>query len=81
MFAKAAAKHPEKYPHFNKFSLLRTDDLNSYDLDISSSVPVSVSMTANSPSSLSSILYKTFNRSTVPTSRTRKDSVLSRHTV
>lgn len=60
MFAKAAVKHPEKYPCFNKFSLLRTDSLNSFD---SCSTPVSVSI--NALSSLSSISYKTPNESTI----------------
>lgn len=78
MFAKAAAKHPKKYPCFNKFSLLCIDDLNSFDSDISSSVPVSIPVSADSPSSLSSIPYKTSNGSTVYTSRARKDSVLTR---
>lgn len=84
MFAKAVAKHLEKYPGFNRFSLLRTDSLNSFDPDksftnVSLPVPVSVSVSADSSSSLSSVPYKTSNGSTVPTSRARKDSVLFRH--
>lgn len=77
MFAKAAAKHPEKYPCFNKFSLLRMDSLNKFDSDIPSSIPVPVSSSADSSSSLSSIPCKTPKRSTVSTSRARKDSVSS----
>lgn len=80
MFAKAAAKHLEKYPGFNRFSLLRMDSLDSFNSDNSStnvSLPVTVS--TNLSSSLSSVLYKTSNRSTIPTSRARKDSVLFRH--
>lgn len=75
MFAKAAAKHLERYPRFNKFSLLRIDDLNSFDSDNTPSVPVSIPISANSPSSLSSVPYKTSNESIVPTSRAYKDSV------
>lgn len=76
MFAKAAAKHPEKYPRFNKFSLLRTDSLDRFDSDDLFSVPVSApETTASSPTSI--VSYKTSNGSTIPTSSTRKDSVSS----
>lgn len=77
MFAKAAAKHPEKYPRFNRFSFLRTDSLNSLDSDNSANVSVPISLSTNSLSSLSSIPCKTHKRSTVSTSRARKDSVSS----
>lgn len=76
MFAKAAAKHPEKYPRFNKFSLLRTDSLDKFDSDITNSIPVPVPVDASS--STSSISYKTPNGSTIPTKKSRKDSVSSR---
>lgn len=75
--AKAAAKHPEKYPHFNKFTLLHTDSLDRFNLNISNSIHVSVSV--NTLSSTSSISYKTPNRSTIPTKNTCKDSVSFRH--
>lgn len=38
MLAKAAAKHPEKYPGFNRFALLSVDNINDSD-----SIPVPVS--------------------------------------
>lgn len=83
MFAKAIAKHLEKYPCFNRFSLLHTDSLDRFDSDnftnISLPVPISVSVSADSSSSLSSVLYKTSNGSTIPTTRAHKDSVLFCH--
>lgn len=77
MFAKAAAKHLEKYPYFNKFSFLCMDSLDKFDSDSSLSVPVSVPKTATS-SPISTVSYKTSNRSTILISSTRKDSVSSR---
>lgn len=74
MFAKAAAKHQEKYPRFNKFSLLCTDSLDKFNLDILTSIPVLVSV--DTSSSTSSISYKTPNRSTIPTKNSCKNSVL-----
>lgn len=73
MFAKATAKHLEKYPRFNKFLLLRTDSLNSFDSDnlCNVSIPVAIDSLSNS----STVSYKTSKRST---SSTHKNSVSSR---
>lgn len=81
MFAKVAIKHPEKYPRFNKFSLLHTDSLDSFDTDNSCNTPISVPVAVDSSGSLSSISYKTSNGSTISTSRTCKNSISSRSTM
>lgn len=79
MFAKAVAKHLEKYPCFNKFLLLCTDSLDNFDSDTSCNVPIPIAIdSSNNPSTVS---YKTSTGSTILTSSTRKDSVSSRHTV
>lgn len=79
IFAKAVAKHPEKYLHFNRFSLLRTDSLDRFNSDLSFSIPVSVPVDAISITS--NVSYKTSNGSTIPMKNTCKDSVLSHSAV
>lgn len=51
MFAKAMAKYLKKYPCYNKFSLLRIDSLDSFDMDNLCNTPVSVPIAIGSSSS------------------------------